>query len=257
MLLNVIKIGGEVIDKTDLLNQFLNDFSKLEGKKILIHGGGKKATEISRLLGIETKLVDGRRITDEKSLEVAVMVYGGLINKKIISKLQSLSCNAIGLTGADGNTILADKRPVKEIDYGWVGDIKKVNTEQIDSLLSNNITPVFAALTHDGQGNMLNTNADTIASAIATAMAGKHNVRLIYCFDKQGVLEDINDENSLIKKINAAQYEELKNKKIISVGMIPKLDTGFSALKKGVKEVRITHCNDISNNSKNGTSLVL
>src|ERR1700709_1435614 len=224
--LNIIKIGGNVIDNSENLYHFLKDFTALDGYKILVHGGGKVATQMSEELGVESKLVDGRRITDIDTLRVVTMVYGGLINKNIVAQLQRFGTNAIGLTGADGDFIRTKKRPVKTIDYGFVGDIdeKSINPENIESLMDAGFTPVFCAITHDGEGQLLNTNADTIASALAVALAGLYETTLIYCFEKKGVLKDINDEESLIKDINPQHYLELKEQQIIHSGMLPKLD---------------------------------
>ena len=254
----VIKIGGNVIDDEKQLSSFLNDFAKMKEKKILIHGGGKIATEMGKQLGIEAKMVDGRRITDADTLQVVQMVYGGLINKNIVAQLQQRKCNAIGLTGTDGNIILAAKRPVKEIDYGFVGDVKKVNAEKISSLLNSGLSPVIAPLTHDGKGQILNTNADTMASAIAVALAKKYDTTLIYCFEKSGVLRDVADESSVIEKIKLAEYKKYKADGIISKGMIPKLDNAFNAINKKVKSVVICHANDLKkvvSNKKSGTRL--
>jgi len=247
--LYVIKIGGNVIDNSENLYRFLNDFTALPGKKILVHGGGKVATELSKTLGIEPKLVDGRRITDIETLRVVTMVYGGLINKNIVAQLQQSGTNAIGLTGADGDLIRAKKRPVKIIDYGFVGDLDEnsINTSNIASLVEAGFTPVFCALTHNGEGQLLNTNADTIASALAVAMAKTYYTTLIYCFEKRGVLRDINDEESLIGEINPRYYEELKEKQVIHSGMLPKLDNAFTAINCGVKEVIIGHAADLGN----------
>lgn len=242
----VIKIGGNVIDDETRLSSFLKDFSKIRQKKILIHGGGKIASEVSRQLGIESKMVDGRRITDAETMKVVQMVYGGLINKNIVAQLQSKKCNAIGLTGADGNIILSKKREVREIDYGFVGDISKVDAEKISSLLNSGFTPIAAPLTHDGKGQILNTNADTMASAIAVSLANFFHVTLIYCFEKSGVLKIIDDENSVIQKINLKEYIQLKKEGIISEGMIPKLDNAFDAITKSVKSVVICHSKDLS-----------
>ena len=251
--LNVIKIGGNVIDNSENLHRFLKDFTALPGYKVLVHGGGKVATQLSETLGIEPKLVDGRRITDIETLRVVTMVYGGLINKNMVAQLQRYGCNAIGLTGADGDMIKAKKRPVKSIDYGFVGDLDKnsVNTQNLASLLEAGFTPVFCALTHDGEGQLLNTNADTIASALAVALAGDYYTTLIYCFEKKGVLKDINDESSLIKEINPAGYEELKLHQVIHSGMLPKLDNAFSAIACGVSGVVIGHSDDLSNLKNN------
>ena len=254
MKLHVIKIGGNVIDDEKQLSSFLSDFAGLTGQKILVHGGGKIATEISKQLGIEPKMVEGRRITDAETLKVVQMVYGGLINKNIVAQLQSRNCNALGLTGADANLILATKRAVSPplegvgggaIDYGFVGDIKSVNTQGFASLLNAGLTPIIAPLTHDGKGQILNTNADTMASAIAVAMAKTAEVNLIYCFEKAGVLKNVEDDSSVISTMSAADYEKYKKEGIISKGMIPKLDNAFDAIKQGVKNVVICHAKDL------------
>lgn len=247
--LYVIKIGGNVIDNSENLYRFLKDFTALPGKKILVHGGGKAATQLSETLGIEPKLVDGRRITDIETLRVVTMVYGGLINKNIVAQLQRFGTNAIGLTGADGDFIRAKKRPVKTIDYGFVGDLDEnsINPNNVTSLMEAGFTPVFCALTHDGEGQLLNTNADTIASALAVALAKDYHTTLIYCFEKKGVLKDINDEDSLINEINPFYYKELKEQQVIHSGMLPKLDNAFSAIACGVKEVIIGHAGDLGN----------
>ncbi|MDT3401555.1 acetylglutamate kinase [Mucilaginibacter terrae] len=258
--LYVIKIGGNVIDNSENLYHFLKDFTALDGYKILVHGGGKIATQISEQLGIEAKLVDGRRITDIETLRVVTMVYAGLINKNIVAQLQRFGTNAIGLTGADGNFIKAVKRPVKTIDYGFVGDLNNssVNANNISNLMEAGFTPVFCALTHDGDGQMLNTNADTIASALAVALAKHYDTTLIYCFEKKGVLKDINDEDSLIREINPLRYEELKKEHIIHSGMLPKLDNAFTAIACGVKAVVIGKSDELGklgNNEPFGTRL--
>jgi len=247
--LYIIKIGGNVIDNSENLYRFLRDFTALPGKKILVHGGGKVATQLSETLGIEPKLVDGRRITDIETLRVVTMVYGGLINKNMVAQLQHFGTNAIGLTGADGDFIRAKKRPVKTIDYGFVGDLDEnsIKSKNIISLLEAGFTPVFCALTHDGEGQLLNTNADTIASALAIALAKHYHTTLIYCFEKKGVLKDINDEDSLISEISPRHYEELKEQQVIHSGMLPKLDNAFSAIACGVKEVIIGHSGDLGN----------
>ncbi len=245
--LYVIKIGGNVIDNSETLHRFLKEFTALKGYKILVHGGGKVATQLSDTLGIESKLVDGRRITDIETLRVVTMVYGGLINKNIVAQLQRFGSNAIGLTGADGNFITAKKRPVKTIDYGFVGDVDEdsVNADGINSLLNAGFTPVFSALTHDGDGQLLNTNADTIASALAVGLSGLYAVTLIYCFEKKGVLKDIDDEDSLIREINPERYDELKAAGIIHSGMLPKLDNAFKAIGFGVQAVIICHAGEL------------
>lgn len=245
--LHIIKIGGNVIDNSENLYHFLKEFTALEGDKILVHGGGKVATQLSETLGIEAKLVDGRRITDIETLRVVTMVYGGLINKNIVAQLQRFGTNAIGLTGADGNFIRTKKRPVKTIDYGFVGDIDpaSINPENISRLIDAGFTPVFCAITHDGEGQLLNTNADTIASALAVSLARLYETTLIYCFEKAGVLHDINDEDSIIRDINPARYQELKEQQIIHSGMLPKLDNAFSAIACGVKSVIIGKSDDL------------
>lgn len=260
MTLHIIKIGGNVIDNSENLHSFLKDFAALDGYKILVHGGGKVATQLSATLGIEAKLVDGRRITDIETLRVVTMVYGGLINKNIVASLQAINCNAIGLTGADGDFIRAKKRPVKTIDYGFVGDIDKhsINPGNLKSLLEAGFVPVFCALTHDGQGQLLNTNADTIASALAVALSKLYETTLIYCFEKKGVLQDIDDEDSLIREINPQRYEELKEKQIINGGMLPKLDNAFTAIACGVKAVIIGKADELGtlkHNQSFGTRL--
>ncbi len=246
----IVKIGGNVIDTDGALSSFLKNFSAIKGKKILVHGGGKIATGIGDKLGLESKYIDGRRITDADTIDLVTMVYGGLVNKKIVAKLQSLQCNAIGLTGADANLISAVKRPVKEIDYGFVGDIDSsqlaVGSWQI--MVDNNLIPVIAPLTHDGKGQMLNTNADTIASSIAVALSKLYKVRLIYCFEKKGVLENVNDENSAIRLITKDIYQQLKNDNKLFDGILPKIDTAFAAINSGVKEVLIGHADDVLRN---------
>jgi acetylglutamate kinase len=245
----VIKIGGNVIDNSETLHRFLKDFTALQGYKVLVHGGGKVATQLSEVMGIEPKLVDGRRITDLETLKVVTMVYAGLINKNMVAQLQRYGSNAIGLTGADGDFIRAKKRPVKTIDYGFVGDLDEhsVRTQNLVSLLDAGFVPVFCALTHDGEGQLLNTNADTIASALAVALSGVYKTTLIYCFEKKGVLKDITDESSLIRGINPGDYEELKKQQVIHSGMLPKLDNAFSAIACGVSGVVIGHSDDLPN----------
>jgi acetylglutamate kinase len=257
----VIKVGGNVIDDTDKLNSFLKDFSEIPGKKILVHGGGKIATSIGNKLNIESKYIDGRRITDDETIDLVTMVYGGLVNKKIVAKLQSLQCNAIGITGADANVLPAKKREVKEIDYGWVGDIEteNVNPGNWKIFLENGLNPVVASLTHDGNGNILNTNADTIASVIAVTLSKYFEVNLIFCFEKNGVLLDINDENSVIEKMNYEEYESLKKLDKLFAGILPKIDNSFDAVNKGVKEVVIGNSSQLTSliNGTGGTKLSL
>jgi len=248
MKLYIIKIGGNVIDDSESLHNFLKDFSSLSGYKILVHGGGKMATQLSDDLGIETKMIDGRRITDIETLRIVTMVYAGLINKNIVAQLQFRNCNAIGLTGADGNTIRAKKRPVKDIDYGFVGDIDEtsVSPQTIKKLLEDGLVPVFSAITHDGEGQLLNTNADTIASSLAIALSGLYETSLVYCFEKRGVLKDIEDDLSVIREISSSEMEPLKELGIIAGGMLPKLTTAFEAIKSGVKDVYIGKADELS-----------
>lgn len=247
----IIKTGGNIIDKENELRIFLNDFAGISGKKILIHGGGKIATQIGEKLGIESKYINGRRITDKETIDLVTMVYGGLINKKIVAHLQAAGCNAIGLTGADANLIPATKRPVKEIDYGFVGDVDKGSELAVNSwqlFLKNDLVPVVAPLTHDGHGQMLNTNADTIASVLAVLLSGFYDVRLIYCFEKKGVLRDVNKEDEVVHLINRDIYKKLQDDNALAVGILPKLDNAFDAIDHGVREVIIGHAKDLLQN---------
>ena len=237
--LAIVKIGGNVIENQVELDKFITAFSKMAGPKILVHGGGKLATQLASKLGIESQIKNGRRITDAKSLEVITMVYGGLTNKNIVAKLQAKGCNAIGLSGADGDSIHAHKRPVYDIDFGFVGDIDGINTSTIETLLNGQLVPVFCAMTHDGLGQLLNTNADTIASELAIGMSKAYDTTLYYCFEKKGVLMDIENENSVVKHINPSSYKELLDSKIIADGMLPKLENCFHALHKNVGKVCI------------------
>ena len=255
--LSVVKIGGHIIEDDIVLSGFLKLFSKLEGNKILVHGGGKRATSIAAKLGIESKMIDGRRITDSHTLEVITMVYGGLINKNIVAQLQGLNIDAIGLTGADGNSILSEKRLVKEIDYGFVGDVKQVNDKAINKLIKADFTPVFCAITHDGLGQLLNTNADTIASQVAIGMSQLYDVTIYYCFELQGVLKDINDKDSVIKHIDSKEYADLLNQGIISDGMLPKLTNCFDALKAGVKTINMGNTSILTNENDNFTRITI
>lgn len=252
----IIKVGGKIVEEEVSLRSLLKDFSRIAGGKILIHGGGRTATSLADKLGIETKMVEGRRITDAETLKIATMVYAGLVNKNIVAGLQALGNNAIGLTGADLDIIRAAKRPVGAIDYGFVGDINWVNAAALSELLGNGAIPIIAPITHDGKGSLLNTNADTISSELATSLSGKYEVRLIFCFEKPGVLMNEADQNSVIPEIDPLLYEELKTKGIISGGMIPKLDNGFNALRRGVSAVVITNAQGISGGLR-GTRLVL
>jgi acetylglutamate kinase len=246
----VIKVGGNVIDEDTSLQAFLKDFAQIKAAKLLIHGGGKIATKLGDKLGIESKYVNGRRITDEATIDLVTMVYGGLVNKKVVAKLQALNCNAIGLTGADANIIPATKRPVKEIDYGFVGDVdaSQFSIDNLQLLIGAGLTPVIAPLTHDGKGQMLNTNADTIASTLAVGLAKKYDVRLIYCFEKKGVLENVEDENSVINLITKEKYQRLLDDKKLFDGIIPKIDNAFDAINAGVKEVLIGDAKDLLKN---------
>ncbi|PHS51509.1 MAG: acetylglutamate kinase [Lutibacter sp.] len=256
-ILHIVKIGGNIINNEVLLNSFLKDFSKLEGLKLLVHGGGKKASELASKLGLKPKMINGRRVTDEANLEIVTMVYAGLLNKKITAQLQRNNCNSIGLSGADANCIIAHKRIVKDVDYGFAGDIDLINTTMINMFLRNEISPVFCAITHDKNGQLLNTNADTIASEIAIAMSTHFQVELNYVFELNGVLENIEDKKSVIPFINLKAYEQLIEKEIISEGMIPKLHNCFNALKKGVSKVKIGSETMVNNINSNCTTLTL
>lgn len=237
--LYVLKIGGKVLEDKATLQVVIQAFLALPGDKILVHGGGKQASILGQQLGIPPKMYQGRRITDEATLEIVTMVYAGLYNKQLVAQLQANGCNAIGLSGADGNTIKAHKRQVKEIDYGFAGDIDHVDAEGVDRLLNAGFTPVFCAITHNKQGQLLNTNADTIASTVAQSMAAFYSVNLLYCFEKEGVLLDPEDEQSVISHLNTSQYQSYCKTGVISGGMLPKLDNAFAALNAGVLSVRI------------------
>jgi len=255
--LTVAKIGGNVIDNPDALKRFLLAFSSIPGDKILIHGGGKVATQVAEKLGIQTTMIDGRRITDRPMLDVVTMVYGGLVNKQIVAQLQSMNVNAIGLTGADASTVLARKRPVKDIDYGFAGDIVEVDSGQIQFFLRQGLTPVYAPLTYDKEGNLLNTNADTMASAIAVDMTHHDVVTLVYCFEKKGVLANPDDDNSVIPELTPALYAEHKAAGTINKGMIPKLDNAFAAIQKGVSRVIICHADELVQAVQKGAGTLL
>jgi acetylglutamate kinase len=260
----VIKIGGNVIDNAPALESFLKKFATIDTKKILVHGGGKIATKIGDQLGIQSNYINGRRVTDAETIDLVTMVYGGLVNKKIIAKLQSLKCNAIGLTGADANLIPAVKRPlvyskptsgdagdeITAIDFGFVGDVttNSLGIENLEILLTNNFTLVFAPLTHDGNGQILNTNADTIASSLAIVLSKKYAVRLIYCFEKKGVLENVADVNSIIPLITKEKYAQLKAENKLFDGIFPKIDNALDAIDNGVKEVLIGDAEDLLQN---------
>lgn len=260
--LYIIKIGGNIIDNPEALKSLLADFAAIKANKILVHGGGKAATALLPKMGIEPKMVAGRRITDEATLDVVTMVYAGLISKNVVARLQALNCNAIGLCGADGNFIQGVKRPVKAIDYGFAGDLNKssVDAEGISHLLEAHFTPVFSAITHDKNGQLLNTNADTIASALAIGLSKIYETSLIYCFEKRGVLLDVNDDESVIPEIKSAELAALTEKGIIAEGMLPKLQNAFAAIEQGVKEVLIGHATDLNQLEKNtcfGTTLTV
>jgi len=244
--LTIIKVGGKIVENSESLNSLLEDFAAVEGKKLLVHGGGRSATQMAARLGVETKMVDGRRITDEAMLEVVTMVYGGLVNKRIVAGLQALGIDAVGLTGADMNIVLSDKRKVSAVDYGWVGDVKRVNAEAVATLIESGCCPVVAPLTHDGCGHMLNTNADTMAGEMAKAMAAHYDVTLMFCFEKPGVLADENDDSSLIPTITPAVLDDLKRRGVVSGGMIPKLDNAIACVSAGVESVVITQADRIA-----------
>ncbi len=252
--ITIIKVGGKVVEDQKSLDALLEQFIKISGNKLLVHGGGRTATEIAGKLGIDTKMVEGRRITDAGMLEVVTMVYAGLVNKKIVAGLQARDCNAIGLTGADLDLIKAHKRPVKDVDYGFVGDIEDVNVSELRLLINENVVPVIAPLTHDGKGQLLNTNADTIAAELATELSNYFNVYLFYCFEKRGVLTNPKDESTVIYDLDISLFNQYKNEGIISEGMIPKLENGFRAKMKGVKEILITNPENIA--TGRGTRLV-
>lgn len=252
----LIKIGGNVIDDEKALFSFLKDFAAIDGKKILVHGGGKIATKIGEQLGIQSKYIEGRRVTDDETIDLVTMVYGGLVNKKIVARLQSFDCNAFGLTGADGNIISAKKRPIKDIDFGWVGDVEsgKLKVESLNLLLEGGFVPVFAPLTHDGCGHILNTNADTVASSLAVALSTYYEVRLIYCFEKKGILENVDDDNTVINLINKLIYQQLLSEQKLFAGILPKIDNAFAAIDAGVKEVLVGDGKDLLQNTGEKTS---
>ena len=254
--LTIVKVGGKVAENQDSLQKLLVDFSSMKGLKLLVHGGGNIATELSNKLGLEVKMVNGRRITDEEMLKLVTMVYGGLINKSIVAGLQKHKCNAIGLSGADLNIISAVKRPLKDIDYGFVGDIIKVNGNALKLLIENDFVPVIAPLTHDNKGQILNTNADDITNAIAQELCQYFKIKLIFCFDKRGVMINQEDENTVIKKLDKNKFNELVKENIINSGMIPKLENGFLSLESGVDKVFITDVNSFADEIPGGTELV-
>lgn len=257
--LTVVKIGGNIIDDEDRLEVFLASFAALPGARILVHGGGKIATQLAEQLHVPQQILDGRRITDSETLRIAVMVYGGLVNKQIVAQLHALGCTALGVCGADGDLIRAHKRRHPSIDYGWVGDVDAVNTALLDRWIGQGLTPVVAPLSHDGAGQLLNTNADTIAQEIAQALSMAFSVNLIFGFEKSGVLLDIHDEKSRIPVLDAEKYRQLKSQQLITGGMIPKLDNAFAALRKGVSRVVIGQAEHLQAlmEGKNGTLIAL
>ena len=238
--LTIVKVGGAVVEDGAQLDSLLSAFAAIEGRKVLVHGGGRHATAIASRLGVESRMVNGRRITDGAMLEVVTMVYGGLVNKDIVAQLQARGVNSIGLTGADGGVILSHKRPVKDVDYGFVGDVERVDGSRLSSLIEGGFTPVMAPLTHDGHGQMLNTNADTIAAETAKALAERYDVTLMYCFEKPGVMADPDDDSTLIPVITRQDFKRLKADGTVTGGMLPKLENAFSAIDAGVSRVNIT-----------------
>ena len=237
----VVKVGGKVVDDTVALEQLISDFSAIKGRKVLVHGGGVVATQVASKLGIKTTMVNGRRVTDDKMIQVVTMVYGGLANKRLVALLQARRQHALGLTGADLGVILSRKRPVTDgVDYGWVGDPVQVNADVLSALIERGVVPVMAPLTHDGQGHLLNTNADTIAAQVAMALASRYEVTLVYCFEKRGVLLNEADDDSVVPRLTHKQFEVMRETGIIKGGMIPKLDNAFATLKAGVARVVIT-----------------
>lgn len=255
--LKIIKIGGNIIDDEVSLTAFLKDFATIKSPKILVHGGGKLATRLASELHIPVNMIDGRRVTDQQTLDVITMVYAGKINKNMVAQLQAHDCNTIGFTGADGNTIIAAKRPVQEVDYGFVGDVEQVNTSTLELLFTNNITPVFCAITHDTNGQLLNTNADTIAAELAIAFASSYDVSLYYCFEKNGVLKNVDDKESVIDHINTQSYKKLLETGVIANGMLPKLNNCFHALNSNVQTVCIGKTSMLFDKNSKHTTMVL
>ena len=252
--LTIVKVGGAVVEDSARLDSLLSDFAAIDGRKVLVHGGGRRATAIASRLGVESRMVDGRRVTDGAMLEVVTMVYGGLVNKDIVARLQARGINSIGLTGADGGVILSHKRPVKDVDYGFVGDVDRVDGSRLSSLIEGGFTPVMAPLTHDGHGQMLNTNADTIAAETAKALAERYDVTLMYCFEKPGVMAEPDDDSTLIPVITRQDFRRLKADGTVTGGMLPKLENAFSAIDAGVSRVNITLATAID--GRHGTMVV-
>ena len=243
-MIQVIKIGGGVLENETQRNQFLQQFAAIEGPKVLVHGGGRLATTLADRLGVETQMIDGRRVTDKETLDIVTMVYGGLVNKQVVAQLHTMGVNAIGLTGVDGGWMKSVKRPIKNgIDYGYVGDVTEVNGFYLRMLIGMGLTPVIAPITYSAEGLLLNTNADTVASM--TAISLEPEVQLTFCFEKAGVLSNPDDESSLIPRITRESYTQLKANGIISGGMIPKIDNAFAAIEHGVQSVRITHASNL------------
>ncbi|WP_435261914.1 acetylglutamate kinase [Tenacibaculum sp. nBUS_03] len=251
----IIKIGGNIINNEKKLSSFLYNFSQIEGPKVLIHGGGKSASDLAKKMNTPVKMINGRRITDAKTLDIITMVYAGKINKEIVAKLQANNTDSMGFTGADANTIKATKRPSLPIDYGFAGDIVKVNIKIPVLLIDNQITPVFCAITHDKNGQLLNTNADTIAAEIAIALSTKYITELYYCFEEPGVLTDINNKNSVIENINSTKYTKLKDQGVIFKGMLPKLDNCFHALNNKVTKVSVGNSDMLFKENTTHTSI--
>ena len=242
----IVKVGGKVVENPTALQKLIKDFVAIKCKKLLVHGGGSMATKVAEKLGVKTTMVEGRRVTDNNMIDIVTMVYGGLVNKRLVALLQWHKLNAIGLTGADMNVMLSDKRPIKTVDYGWVGDVRKVSGKALSDLIDGGYLPVLAPITHDGKGHILNTNADTIAGEAAKALASRYDVTLAFCFEKNGVLMNDQDDDSVIEVLKQTQFAQLKDMGIIKGGMIPKLDNAFSTLDYGVKEVIITNANNLN-----------
>lgn len=255
--LSIVKIGGEILNNSEMKSVFLEHFSAMNGPRILIHGGGKQATTFASRMGVKTKMIQGRRITDADNLDIAIMVYGGLLNKKLVAELQASGCPACGVSGADGNAILAKKRPSEPLDYGFAGDIEQVNPTFLELLLSADLIPVMCALTHDGKGQMLNTNADTIAAETAIAMSSFYDTTLYYVFDKPGVLKEVTDATSVVSELNRNTYRQMVGKKQIADGMIPKLDNGFYAMEHKVSSVLLGNSRMLTDTNQMATKIRL
>lgn len=255
--LSIVKIGGEILNNSEMKAGFLEHFSAMNGPRILIHGGGKQATTIASRMGVTTKMIEGRRITDADNLDIAIMVYGGLLNKKLVAELQASGCPACGVSGADGNAILATKRPSEPLDYGFAGDIEQVNPTFLELLLNAELIPVMCALTHDGKGQMLNTNADTIAAETAIAMSPFYETTLYYVFDKPGVLEEVTDLTSVVSELDPVRYRKMVKNKQIADGMIPKLDNGFYAKEHNVSGVQLGNAQMLTDTNQVATKIRL